>query len=106
MLEVESKINVGNLTPLNTKLHSDLKDIFSVIKSLEINYIAAQKNDRLLLMALRMESIRNISLESQLQQAVNENKQILEMVQLRDGDADMSRVSSKLNLGTFFVYQS
>ncbi|KAH1013060.1 uncharacterized protein LOC109543140 [Dendroctonus ponderosae] len=96
MLNSDHQINRQSTKKLKLKL----KQISSLVKALEINYIDSQRNDRLLLMAVRLEATKNNSLQKQLSEALRENTEIMDMVQLRSEDGDVSRACSKINLGS------
>lgn len=109
MLDSDHQINRWQNRQSTKKLKLKLKQISSLVKALEINYIDSQRNDRLLLMAVRLEATKNESLQVQLSEALRENTEIMDVVQLRSEGGDVSRACSKNNLGIFdfhFIFSS
>lgn len=91
MLKIDGQITTWQTVQPNKKFRFCLKQISCLINALETNFFESQKNDRSLLMALRIESSKKDSLNLQLQEALQEKQQVMNEVELRNQD----------NLGTF-----
>ncbi|CAG9772554.1 unnamed protein product [Ceutorhynchus assimilis] len=96
MLQVDTQINAWNKSKKDKKLKLQLKNIASIIRALEIDFFESQKNDRLLLMAVRRKTTENSSLQVQLEESRKENQQISDMVQLKNEGGELSRDCSNL----------
>lgn len=87
------KITTWQTVQPNKKFRFCLKQISSLINALETNFFESQKNDRLLLMALRVEVSKKDSVNLQLQEALQEKQQVMDEIELRNQD----------NLGTVLI---
>ncbi|XP_066146402.1 uncharacterized protein [Euwallacea fornicatus] len=99
MLKAGKQITTWQRSSSNTRLILNLKRIDNLIKTLDKTFVNSQKNDYLLLMALRMEAVKRSSLELQLQEALQRNQQIMDIVELRNDEGDLSRGCSTASLG-------
>ncbi|XP_066252659.1 uncharacterized protein [Euwallacea similis] len=99
MLETDEQITTWRKSSSNSRLILNLKRIGKLVKTLDGSFVDSQKNDHLLLMALRMEATKRGSLELQLQEALQRNQQIMDIVELRNEERDLSRGCSATNIG-------
>lgn len=86
MLKIDGQITTWQTVQPNQKFKFCLKQISSLVNALERNFFESQKNDRLLLMALRNEFSQKDSLNWQLQEALQEKQQVMDEVELRNQD--------------------
>ncbi|XP_023012383.2 uncharacterized protein isoform X1 [Leptinotarsa decemlineata] len=87
--------------PKRSECKKRIKNILSTINELERNLIKSQQTDRQILMAIRLDHLKDKNIITQLEEVQKENKQLLDMMQLQDCQRkNMSRTNSSTSCST------